>query len=262
MGRIMIEKNKMRCLAILISLFVFLSVTNSAASTQDRYKERIPKLFELLKKGDVREKQVALRLLWFLDRSEYHKDRKLFDPILELLNDKNPKVSEAAVAKFKRLAGGYKSSFYKSDVANKSVVPALIQALSDKSASVRQEAAKALGYYQDQRAIEPLISAIQDQEVWVRFEAIHALGKIKAGAEAVIPLLNEIAVDDVWPTKLLQQEALQALVSIMNQSSVTVLQKKARERYFKNGITVRKTVIDPRIQGEIISILLKMIWFF
>lgn len=259
MGRIMIEKNKMRCLAILISLFVFLSVTNSAASTQDRYKERIPKLFELLKKGDVREKQVALQLLWFLDRSEYHKDHKLFAPILKLLNDKNPKVREAAVAKFKRLAEGYKNSFYKSDVANKSVVPALIQALSDKSASVRQEAAKALGYYQDQRAIEPLISAIQDQEVWVRFEAIHALGKIKAGAEAVIPLMNVIVVEDVWPTKLIQQEALKTLALILGQGSVTVRQKKAKDEYYKNGITVRKILVDPRIRGKVIFILLEKI---
>ena len=246
----------MKYLATLIALTFFLFVPNSVAFNRDRHDERLPKLYELLKKGDALEKRVALQMLYALHGPKYHKN-KFIIPILELLNDKNPKVREAAAAKFKRLAGGYKSSFYKSDVANKSVVPALIQALSDKSASVRIEAAKALGYYKDLRAVKPLIPLLQDRDIWVRFEAIRALGRINAGAEAVVPLMNVVVGDDVWPTKLLQQEALQTLVSMLNQSSVTVLQKSAKEKYFKNGITIRKTLIDPRIQGKIISILLK-----
>jgi HEAT repeat protein len=246
----------MKYLAIMIALTFFLFVPNSVAFNKDRRDKRLPKLYEILDKEDARQKQVALQMIRIADDPKYHK-YKFFGPILELLNDKNPKVREAATAKFKRMAGGYKSSFYKSEIAKGAIVPALIQALSDKSASVRLEAAKALGYYQDLRAVDPLISVLQDQELWIRFEAIHALGKIKAGAEAVIPLLNVIAVDDVWPTKLIQQEAMKTLALILNQGAVTVRQKKVKDKYYKNGITVRKTLIDPRIRGKVISILLK-----
>ncbi len=246
----------MKYLATLITLIFFLFVPNSMAFNKTGHDKHLPALYEILDKGDALEKQAALQMIRIAYDSEYHKD-KFFDPILKLLKDKNPNVREAATAKFKRMAGGYRNKFYKSDIAKVSIVPALIRALSDKAASVRLEAAKALGYYQDLRAEDPLISALQDQELWIRFEAIHALGKIKAGAEAVIPLLNVIAVDDVWPAKLIQQEAMKTLTLILNQSAVTVRRKKAKDKYYKNGITVRQTLIDPRIRGKVISIILK-----
>ena len=244
----------MKRLATWIFLAFFLFVPNSVASNRDRHDERLPELYELLKKGDAREKQSAMYMIRVLHDPEYHKD-KFINPILKLLNDKSPKVREAAVAKFKQLAQDYSGKFYKSDIATNDIVPSLIKALSDKAASVRREAAKALGYYRDQRAVKPLILLLQDHNFQVCFETIHALGRVNPGAEAVVPLMNIIAVDDAWPTRLLQQEALKALVFILQQNTVTIQQKKAKERYFKNGITIRKTLIDPRIRGKIISIL-------
>lgn len=247
---------KMKCLTTWIFLTFFLIVPNSLAFNRDRHDERLPELYELLKKGDALEKQAALSMIRVLHDPEYHKE-KFLNPILTLLNDINPKVREAAVAKFKDLAQRHRGKFYKSYIAKNTIVPALIKALFDKAASVRREAAKALGYYRDRRAVKPLILLLQDHNFQICFEAIEALGRINPGAEAVVPLMNIIAVDDAWPTRLLQQEALKTLVFILQQSTVTVQQKKAKERYFKNGITIRKTLIDPRIRGKIISILYK-----
>jgi HEAT repeat protein len=246
----------MKCLTIWIFLAFFLFVPNSVAFNRDRQDERLPELYELLKKGDAREKRAALSMIRVLHDPEYHKE-KFFNPVLKLLNDQNPKVREAAVAKFKQLAQGYRGKFYKSDIAKNTIVPALIKALSDKASSVRRESAKALGYYRDLHAAKPLVQLLQDHNFQVCFEAIHALGRINAGAEAVVSLMNIIAVDDEWPTRLLQQKALKTLALMLKQDAVTVQQKKAKGRYFKNGITVRKTFIDPRIRGKVISILLK-----
>jgi len=244
----------MKFVAAIVVLSLFLFIPNSAALNKNGRDVRMTELYEILKKGDAREKQVALSMIWVTHDPEYHKD-KFFSPILKLLNDKNLKVREAAVAKFKELAQGYRSNFYKSDIAKNAIVPALITSLSDNSASMRQETAKALGYYRDLRATKPLIQLLQDHHFRVCFEAIHALGRINAGTKAVVPLMNIIAVDDVWPAKLLQQEALKTLASMLHQGIVTVRQETPKKKYLKNGITIRKALIDPRIRGKVISIL-------
>jgi hypothetical protein len=67
-----------------------------------------------------------------------------------------------------------------------------LRSLEDKNASVRAEAAKALGLFNDARAIEPLIQSIRDTDSKVRFEAERALGIM--GSPAIVPLL--LVLDD------------------------------------------------------------------
>ena len=63
-----------------------------------------------------------------------------------------------------------------------------IQRLKSWFASVRQDAAKELGWTKDRRAVEPLIAALKDRDCRVRYEAMKALGEIK-DPRAVGPLI-------------------------------------------------------------------------
>jgi HEAT repeat protein len=68
-----------------------------------------------------------------------------------------------------------------------------IALLKSPDASVRENAARALGMLKDARAVEPLIGALQDPEVKVRYTAATSLGMIKdpRAVEPLIPLLKE-----------------------------------------------------------------------
>ena len=154
-----------------VSFFLFLSYTLSAS---DDYAKYLPKLIELLKKGDIREKELALRSLWFLKYPEYRKDNKVFDPILEALKDKNSSVREAAASFLKEMGESSQGCCKETNI-----IPALTSALlSDEKASVRAEAAKALGYYNDKRSMDALISGLHDSDAWVRLYTVYSLGQI------------------------------------------------------------------------------------
>lgn len=77
--------------------------------------------------------------------------------------------------------------------ADRAAVPELIEALSDQNAAVRREAAAALGAIKDRRAAGALVKALGDADVNVRFQAAYALGEIKApaAAEALLAALGD-----------------------------------------------------------------------
>jgi HEAT repeat protein len=72
-------------------------------------------------------------------------------------------------------------------------VEPLVNALNDKSRTVRWESAKALGQIMDPRSIDALVKALQDRLFDVRWLAAEAL--IAIGDKSVKPLLQAI-VDD------------------------------------------------------------------
>ncbi|MBI5096091.1 MAG: HEAT repeat domain-containing protein, partial [Nitrospirae bacterium] len=123
-------------------------------------------------KGDSRERQFALSSLWFLGYPENRKDNKVFDPVLKaLLTDKDSSVRSAAAELLMRVGDSSKGCCRETDI-----VPSLIKALEDHSSGVRGEAARALGYFKDERAVAPLIKTLRDDDPWVRLNAIHSLG--------------------------------------------------------------------------------------
>ena len=78
-------------------------------------------------------------------------------------------------------------------------IPALVEALKDSDASVRQEAAFALGNIPgDMRlAVPALIQALQDSEQPVREEATQSLGRIAQNPELAVPaLVGELKRND------------------------------------------------------------------
>ena len=72
-------------------------------------------------------------------------------------------------------------------------IRALIEALSDRDAGVRQAAASALGEIEDPRAARPLAGALQDPSPEVRKAAVEALGQIEdpAAVPALVSLLRD-----------------------------------------------------------------------
>jgi FOG: HEAT repeat len=80
-------------------------------------------------------------------------------------------------------------------INNSQVVEALIQALDDSHAGVRQSAALVLGKINDVRAVEPLIEKLKDNSTIVRNASIDALGKIN-DVRAVEPLIEKLKDKD------------------------------------------------------------------
>ncbi len=70
-------------------------------------------------------------------------------------------------------------------------VPALSEALANRDAKVRREAARALSYIgpEAKEAVNSLILATKDEDAGVRFLAIRALGQIGPGAKDAVPIL-------------------------------------------------------------------------
>ena len=75
------------------------------------------------------------------------------------------------------------------EIGAPSVEP-LVNALNDKSQTVRWESAKALGQIMDPRSIDALVKALQDRQFDVRWLAAEAL--IAIGNNSVKPLLQAV----------------------------------------------------------------------
>ncbi len=84
-------------------------------------------------------------------------------------------------------------------------VPSLIQALEDNDWHVRKYAAVSLGKMKDERAIPILLEAMDDEDADVRWKAMLALGKI--GESAVHPLIKTLKSKN-WRVRAKSAEVL------------------------------------------------------
>jgi beta-lactamase regulating signal transducer with metallopeptidase domain len=123
-------------------------------------------------------------------------DRNLpLDLLLEMLEDPAPAVRESAA----RILGRREE---------REAVPALIGALDDENAGVREHVATALGQVQDERAVQPLCKVLlDDSEAVVREHAAAALEMI--GDVRAVPALLEAARSD--PADSVRRRAVLAL---------------------------------------------------
>ena len=99
-----------------------------------------------------------------------------------------------------------------------------MEALRDPQASVRREAAKALGQVKDARAVPQLLAALRDKDANVRLYAAYALGEIKDPKTAK-ELLNALH-DPVWGVR---DQAAWALREIRDPSVAQPLVAALRE---------------------------------
>lgn len=217
----------------IVSFLIIMSILTPGTASPSEFGKYLPNWMELLKKGDKRERVLALDSLWFLEYPEFRKDAKVFDPVLEaLLKDKEPSVREEAAGLLKRIG-----DYSKGCCQDTEIVPSLIKSLEDRNAQVRSEAAKALGYYKDKRAIVPLMKGLKDKEMLVRLNAAFSLGELKA-KEALLPLSKMLMDDSDWRNKFVQQECVIAIRKIgVNKEALSALIRRSNDPYLKEDVT-------------------------
>lgn len=150
-------------------------------------------------------------------------DPRAIGPLIETLNDETPEVWRnvtEALGKFGEPAvdpliavlsdRNQQSSYVRPQAAlalgytgNARAVDPLIKALQDEEWLVRSQAARALGYIGDLKAVEPLIEALDDEEWTVLGSVATALGKI-GDPKAVDPLITALKYEDSARTQLLR----------------------------------------------------------
>ncbi len=173
------------------------------------YETYLPGWIKLLQTGNEKEKKLALKNLWILKYAKYRKDSSVFDPVFDALKDKDPYVREAAVALLKRI-GEYSKGCCKET----NIIPSLIEALEDDNPRVKAEAAKALAYYKDKRAIAPLIKSLKDGDPWVKLNAVFSLGYL-GEKMATVTRINGIPQQPVYSSKLGESEDKKIVDSIL-----------------------------------------------
>lgn len=220
-------------IVILIIVTCFFPMSNYAVSAiNDEYRNQY---VDLLKKGNIDEKKLALNKAWFfLQSKDYGKDFRLLEPLLEALRDKNPSIRETAAVSLRNIEGLE---------TKKKLVPFLIDALTDKNPKVRQEAAVTLAGYKDSRALEPLLKLLDDEDPWVRLSGVFALGELRYNG-SFNSLFNILKSDNAdWRNKFIQQECMIAIRKIESPTEIgksnllTVLRKKFDDPYLRAGIT-------------------------
>lgn len=189
-------------------IFFLINPQTGLASDDATY---IEKYFQLLSHGSNEEKALALsNLPQLLNDPQYKNNPATFDPILNALNDSDPSLREAAAASLKSFG-----KIVKGHCKNGRIVDSLIRMLNDDNLGVRREAAKALGFYRDMRAVAPLADKLQkEDDPWVRLEAAYSLGELNAkkAVSALLGTLRDHHHD--WPNKIVAQECVIALRKI------------------------------------------------
>lgn len=112
----------------------------------------------------------------------------LVDQVLSSMSSPDPKMRKGAIMTLQEMK-----------VWKDPTVPRLLVALQDSEASVRAQAAAALGESGRLDAIDPLIVAMSDQDAGVRMLAAYALGSLRSpkAVDALITALDDPAGDYV-----------------------------------------------------------------
>jgi len=126
------------------------------------------------------------------------------------------------------------------------------RALQSNDDDIREEAARALGDFQDPRAVTPLISALEDQNHYVRREAAKSLGRL--GDERAIPaLINALKDDD----RSSREGAAEGLAEMKEKAlDPLIIALKDPDWHVRMGVLVSLRIIgDKRVIPDIIDAL-------
>jgi HEAT repeat protein len=135
--------------------------------------------------------------------------------------------------------------------------PTLIASLEDDDASVRADAAEALGELGDPQTVDPLIAVLDDEDVFVRLAAVEALGKI--GEASAVPALTKALWRSETPTGEtladVQAAAATALAVIGDPSAVKPLVQYTARGYLDEELVPTIAEIGQPAVKPLIAIL-------
>jgi HEAT repeat protein len=137
----------------------------------------------------------------------------------------SPEEGRAALPELLNVLKGDSSPEYRAVAAlflseltsqSKEVVPALVEALDDPEAGVRESAARALGYFGPDAgtAVGSLVEALKDQQSSVRLAAAETLGNLGAEARIAVPDLAAALKDESSSIREAAAEALGKLGTV------------------------------------------------
>ncbi|MFW5904110.1 MAG: HEAT repeat domain-containing protein [Candidatus Saliniplasma sp.] len=173
-------------------------------------------LVELLKSGDIKEREESAKALGLLG------EKMALGPLLRSLDDEEETVRSNVI-----LAIGH--------IDSKRGVEPLVECLKEESWVIRHDAAIALGHIGDERAVEDLGKLLEkEEEIEIRQKAVESLGEI-GGDRAFDILMNHI--DDIE----IEEEVIDAVVKLDGEDILPHLAQKV-----KDG---EKSVREAAVQG-------------
>jgi len=122
--------------------------------------------------------------------------------------------------------------------------------LGDDEATLRQEAATALGQLGDTRAVEPLIATLRDEDITVRLAATQALGQLD-DERAVQPLIE--ALDD--ENRNIQRKTVEALQCLASWTIPRLIAALQDSNYWFRRRRAAETLAQIRESVPLIEIL-------
>jgi HEAT repeat protein len=132
--------------------------------------------------------------------------------LIHMLSLENEEIVDLAIEGFQEFGQG--------------CLPLLHEALISASATVRANAARALGRLKSRQSVPYLVDLLQDEEWKVRASAAEALGLV--GDVSSVEALVQRVQDNV---SRVQEEASAAIVRLGRQATMPLLNALARERY-------------------------------
>ncbi len=121
------------------------------------------------------------------------------------------------------------------NLAARKDIQGLIKALRSRDASIRYQAASALGDLRDQRAVTPLIETLKDDHLAVRYAAADSLGRI--GSKECLPSIIRMTREVQWT---MRKKAVSLLGEIGDDTVVPILSRMLNDEREE----VRKAAVD------------------
>jgi HEAT repeat protein len=199
-----------------------------ANSASSEVAEAVPALIEALKDENIGVRRDVV------DALGRFKDARAIPALIETLKDKNLAVQEQVrnALTLGKLNTAIELGKVRTNAAwalayiGAPAVPALVEALKDRDAYVREWAAGALGEIQGVHAVPELIETLNDENCKVRAQAVRALGDIakansgNSDVAKAVPALIEALNDENCDVRV---RAVHALGEIKVVSAVPVL---------------------------------------
>lgn len=173
-------------------------------------------------------------------------DHRAVDLLKQLVEEGWPDVQDAAAQSLVQIGcaawGRCGALIVLGEIGDESLIPNLIQSLSDDSDNVRLEAIRALAKVNGPDAIDPLIKvARKDRDPYIRFEAVRLLRRIGVGYHRVLNLAISALKDSYRDVR---SQAARLLGNFQDERSVEPLIKAMADSHWSVRESAENALIN------------------